>query len=320
MFVDLKRQYRASLKSMDTEEHIDLYFYRPIGFAWAYLFRKLGIRPNAVTIASIFIGIAGGICFYYNDMAINCLGMLLIVWANSFDSADGQLARLTGDYSRLGRILDGLSSELWFITIYIAICLHEVHFSPWFANHGWAIWVLAAAAGASHVQQARMADYYRQFHLSCVRGSGKSELEDSADLAKSLGELSWKHNFWKKLIQTSYYNYTLSQEKATPEFQALRRKLRERWPSANVPVALRQQIRCATLPLMKYTNILSFNWRAIVLFTTVAIRQPWLYFVFELVVLNAILVYMCVRHERICRRFLQQIINEQLCQSETKTS
>lgn len=80
---------------MDTEEHIDLYFYRPIGYAWARLARKLGIKPNAITIASIFLGVGAGVCFYYNNLWINILGMLLLIWADSFDSADGQLARMT---------------------------------------------------------------------------------------------------------------------------------------------------------------------------------------------------------------------------------
>ena len=34
------------------------------------------------------------------------------MWADSFDSADGQLARMTKQYSRIGRILDGLSGDL----------------------------------------------------------------------------------------------------------------------------------------------------------------------------------------------------------------
>ena len=112
----------ATLKSMDTEETIDLWFYRPIGYRWALLFQKLGITPNVVTIASIFIGIAAGVLFYFDDLVYNVIGMLLLVWANSYDSADGQLARMTGQYSRLGRILDGLSGDLWFITIYISLC------------------------------------------------------------------------------------------------------------------------------------------------------------------------------------------------------
>ncbi len=68
---ELKEGYKASLKSMDTEEHIDLAFYRPIGYAWACLAKKLGVTPNAITIASIFLGVGAGVCFYFNDMRIN---------------------------------------------------------------------------------------------------------------------------------------------------------------------------------------------------------------------------------------------------------
>lgn len=118
--------YRATLKSADTEEHIDLAFYRPIGYAWACLARRLGVTPNAITIASIFLGIGAGVAFYFNDLVINAIGMLLLIWANSFDSADGQLARMTHNYSRIGRILDGMAGDIWFATIYVAICLREV--------------------------------------------------------------------------------------------------------------------------------------------------------------------------------------------------
>ena len=119
-----REEYRKSLKSMDTEEHIDLAFYRPIGFMWARLAARVGVTPNAITIASIFLGVGAGILFYYPQLWINVIGMLLLVWANSFDSADGQLARLTKQYSRLGRILDGLSGDFWFAAIYILSLIH----------------------------------------------------------------------------------------------------------------------------------------------------------------------------------------------------
>ena len=101
----------STLKSLDTEEFIDIHFYRPIGYQWALFFNKLGVSPNSITIASIFIGIAAGICFYFQSLAINVIGMLLLIWANSYDSADGQLARMTGQKSALGRILDGAAGE-----------------------------------------------------------------------------------------------------------------------------------------------------------------------------------------------------------------
>ncbi|MDE6394629.1 MAG: CDP-alcohol phosphatidyltransferase family protein, partial [Duncaniella sp.] len=145
--VSWSQDYRKSLKSMDTEEHIDLAFYRPIGYMWARLAARLGVTPNAITIASIFLGVAAGILFYYPELWINVIGMLLLIWANTFDSADGQLARLTHQYSRLGRILDGLSGDFWFLTIYIAIVLRENQTVPLFISHHWILWTIAALAG-----------------------------------------------------------------------------------------------------------------------------------------------------------------------------
>ncbi len=69
--------YQESLKSLDTEENIDLWFYRPIGYAWACLARKIGITPNAITIASIFLGIGAGVAFYFNNIRINIIGIVL---------------------------------------------------------------------------------------------------------------------------------------------------------------------------------------------------------------------------------------------------
>jgi len=294
--------YSGSLKSLDTEEHIDLAFYRPIGYAWARLAEHLGIKPNAITIASIFLGVGAGVAFYFNNIWINVLGILLLVWANSFDSADGQLARMTRQYSRLGRILDGLSGDFWFFAIYVAICLRENATSAFFMERPWLIWVIAVVTGICHGVQASMADYYRQFHLFFLKGEDGSELESSDDLRARLAALSWKHDFFAKLTLTFYTHYTESQEGRTPAMQTLRRQLRADFGSAcRAPETFRSTFRSLSLPLMKYTNILSFNWRSIALFVSILIGMPWLYFAFELVVLNALLIYMVTRHENICR-------------------
>lgn len=299
--------YRDSLKSMDTEEHIDLFFYRPIGYAWACLARKLGVTPNAITIASIFLGIGAGVMFYFNSLWMNVIGMLLLIWANSFDSADGQLARMTKQYSRLGRILDGLSGDVWFACIYVAICLRENVTSTFFMEHPWVIWVVAVVTGICHAKQAAMADYYRQFHLYFLKGEEGSELETASELKTKLSTLSWSRDFWKKLTLTVYTNYTVQQEATAPAMQALRRELRQRFPSGRIPQSFRDAFRAASLPLMKFTNILSFNWRTIALFLSLFLKMPWLYFAFELVVLNNLLVYMVIRHEAICRKFTAEL-------------
>ncbi|MDE5869037.1 MAG: CDP-alcohol phosphatidyltransferase family protein [Muribaculaceae bacterium] len=302
-----KSGFKDSLKSMDTEETFDLVFYRPIGYGWACLAKKLGITPNAITIASIFLGLGAGVCFYFNNLWINLAGVVLLVWADSFDSADGQLARMTGQYSRIGRILDGLSGDIWFVAIYVAICLRENVTSDFFMAHKWVIWVIAIVTGAFHAIQAAMADYYRQFHLYFLKGEGGSELERADLLWEKFHSLSWKRNFMQKLVLAFYTNYTVGQEKRTPWMQRLRRDLRNRYHGA-IPQSFRDAFRAKSKPLMKYTNILSFNTRSFALFAAILIfRMPWLYFAFELTVLNFILIYMMVRHEHICRSFCKEL-------------
>ena len=298
--MEQKPTLESTLKSLDTEESIDIHFYRPIGYRWALLFNKMGVSPNAVTIASIVIGVAAGICYYPTDLAINILGMLLLVWANSYDSADGQLARMTGKKTPLGRILDGAAGDIWFITIYAAICLRLT--PQW----GIWIWVLAAITGFFHSKQAAMADYYRNVHLLFLKGKSGSELSYSPHLKEHYREMSWRREFIYKLFETFYINYTVGQEQLTPQFQRLMNKIRTQY-AGQAPESFRVAFREKSLPLMKYTNMLSFNTRVIALFISLLIDLPWVYFLFEMTVLNAMLVYMIYTHEQFCKRFMDEL-------------
>lgn len=298
--MEQKPTLESTLKSLDTEEFIDIHFYRPIGYRWALLFNKMGVSPNAVTIASIVIGVAAGICYYPTDLAINILGMLLLVWANSYDSADGQLARMTGKKTPLGRILDGAAGDIWFITIYAAICLRLT--PQW----GIWIWVLAAITGFFHSKQAAMADYYRNVHLLFLKGKSGSELSYSPHLKVHYQEMSWRREFIYKLFETFYINYTVGQEQLTPQFQRLMNKIRTQY-AGQAPESFRVAFREKSLPLMKYTNMLSFNTRVIALFISLLIDLPWVYFLFEMTVLNAMLVYMIYTHEQFCKRFMDEL-------------
>ncbi|MBQ7553321.1 MAG: CDP-alcohol phosphatidyltransferase family protein [Bacteroidaceae bacterium] len=298
MTEEQKKQYAESLKSADTEEWIDLVFYRPIGFRWALFFQKLGVTPNAVTIASIFLGVAAGVMFYFQSLSLNIIGMLLLVWANSYDSADGQLARLTDQKSELGRILDGVSGDCWFVSIYVAICLRLM--PEW----NWTIFLVAFWAGYFHSKQAAMADYYRNIHLFFLKGKQGSELDNSRQQRVIYERLSWKDDFIKKLFQFFYMNYTAGQERFTPCFQRFFTALKEKYADGVAPVEVRNLFRQKSLPLMKYTNILSFNTRVIVLFVSLFVNMPWIYFVFELTVLNVLLIYMVWAHEKMSREMM----------------
>ena len=121
-YADMRRDVPASYKSEETEEFFDKIFTKPLGYLFTRFFIHIGWTPNMVTILSMFIGVAGGILFYPASFGWNLFGVILVIIANILDSTDGQMARLTGQKSALGRILDGMSSTLWYIAMYIAIC------------------------------------------------------------------------------------------------------------------------------------------------------------------------------------------------------
>ena len=100
----MNEQIQQTYKSNDTEEWLDVVWTRPIGYQWARFFNALNVHPNTVTIMSMVIGVASA--FFFVDgsyrtegmegLLYNIIGVLLLAWANFYDSADGQLARMTG--------------------------------------------------------------------------------------------------------------------------------------------------------------------------------------------------------------------------------
>lgn len=309
-----KKGIEASFKSMDTEEFLDIYFNRPIGYAWALLFKKLRVHPNVVTILSIFLGVAAGIMFYYPDMTHTLIGIFLLMWANHYDSADGQLARLTGQKTQWGRMLDGFAGDLWFFSIYVSICFRLTNQPiPFYPSVNWGIyiWLLGSLAGfVCHSKQCTLADYYRNIHLYFLKGKSGSELDNYKQQREIFHALPWKGNFWWKTFLYFYGNYTRSQEKMTPQFQRFYALVREKYGD-NLPQSLRDEFRTLSKSLMKYTNILTFNTRAIVLYVSLLMGEPWLYFVFEIIVMSLLFVYMNRKHEVFCAHLYAKYISNE---------
>lgn len=324
-----KEAIKSTYKSNDTEEWLDRVWTRPIGYAWALFFKRLHIHPNVVTLLSMIIGASSALFFAHGSfrtegntgLICNLTAILLLAWANFYDSADGQLARMTGQKTRLGRILDGAASEVWFIPIYLSLVYrfyihHDLEFrllglndTP--AHTGIATLILFAivlySGFHSHSRQCGLADYYRQIHLFFLKGEAGSELDNSIQQQKIYNETPWRGNFlWKTFLRT-YINYTKTQEKQTPDFQHFMELLHRKYPTGEIPQYLRERFRSSSLPLMKWTNILTFNTRAIVLYLTCLADLPWLYFFFEIVIMGALCQYMRIRHERFCRQLSSEL-------------
>lgn len=305
-----KELLRASFKSEDTEEWLDVYFTRPIGLAFALLWAKLHVHPNTVTVTSMFLGLGAGWMFHYTDFWHNVWGVVLLMFANFCDSTDGQLARLTGQKTLIGRMLDGVASDVWFFAVYLGISIRLWPQDIPFTDVQWGPLglILCAVAGVvCHARQCRLADYYRQIHLFFLLGKNGSEFDRYETQRAILESLPKRGAFWERAFYTNYATYCRAQERMTPSFQAFYKAIKAKYPNADdMPQQLRDDFRRGSLPLMKYTNLLTHNSRAITLFIACLAGVPYVYPLFEIVVLSLIYCYMHRSHEALSRRLTEK--------------
>lgn len=320
----------ASLKSSETEDWIDFHIVRPFSYLWACAFARFGVHPNTVSVLSMFFGAASALffvhgCFYYegkDGLMANLVALFLLLIADILDNTDGQLARMTGKKSRMGRILDGVAGVFWYVPIYAAFIIrfyqhHELELS-WLgisdtpANAAIAtfiIFLLAAVSGLwALAGQQRLADYYIQAHLFFLKGEKGSELDNSLQQQQLYEQTPWKGNFIWKVFLRSYITYTKKQEQKTPQFQRLMGLLRSKFGATeNFPVDVRQEFHENSLKTMKYVFLLVFNFRTVYLVLFCLLDVPSLIFVTEVFLMSFVLLYVNRRHEGFCRQMADRL-------------
>ena len=304
------QRVRATMKSEETEGRFELLFTRTPGYVWALVFKALHIHPIAVTLISIVLGAASAFFFVKTDLQSNIIAVVLLITANWLDCADGQLARMTGKKTLIGRILDGFAGDVWFQFIYVAIALR---LTPWFAGiGGWpcvvAGWLFGAYAGYwCHVHQANLADYYRNQHLYFQLGRGRSELDRSRQLTARYDSLRWRSNDWfEKLYLFFYIRYTLRQEHMTPRCQEMLDAMQATYGD-DIPDELRQEFCRRSRPLQPACQLLTFDLRIFVLYVSALLNIIWLYWLFEGTVLQIIFLRLRGQHEQLCADITQRI-------------
>ena len=281
----------STLKAREVEGILDLYFYRPLGFRLAEFFAHLKVTPAGVSLLAGLCGVIAGHLYFYSNLGINIAGMVLHVCANALDNADGQLARLTHQESRKGRIIDSVADHLGFASVYVHLTLRCA-----FAGASPAIWILAFGAAISHALQGAAADYYRTAFIYFA-GGARNGMDSSSALRFDYGKLSWGQRAWDKLLLALYLNFTLQQEMLAPRLK----KLRETASAAfhgQIPGWLGQRYRDAAGHMLKWWRLLMTNTRMLVLFLLLFLGQPVYYFWFELIPLNVLFVYLIVRQEK----------------------
>jgi phosphatidylglycerophosphate synthase len=153
-----------AFKAYEIEELVDIYFYRRFGIVVAHGARAARLSPNAVSVLAGLIGGAGGAMLASDRLALAGVGFLVL--HGIFDSADGQLARITKQTSDLGRLLDGVAGYVTHTAAYLGIVAGVVS-----RGGSWTILAWGALAGVSTAIHAQMYDYHRTSYATiAVKG------------------------------------------------------------------------------------------------------------------------------------------------------
>jgi hypothetical protein len=274
-------------------------------------------------VSAIFFGCSS---FYYGGtmgLVYNIIAVVLLMVADILDCTDGQLARMTGKKSRMGRILDGVAGFAWFIPIYhVLVYRFYLHHDLEFSFLGIAdtqqnvliatavVYALGLIAGiAGLAGQQRLADYYIQVHLFFLKGEKGSELDNSKRQQEIYDQMTPETHTWaERYFQKSYIDYTKKQEAVTPQFQRLLKKLREKFGSTdNIPAEVREDFRQRSLPVIFWNGLLTFNFRETWLFLFCLLDIPVCHFLFEIVVMGLLWKYVNTRHENFCRQMADKL-------------
>jgi phosphatidylglycerophosphate synthase len=265
--------FKKSLKLVEVEEIFDLLIFRPLGYLLVKAIYRTRITPNQITLYSISVGVAAGVCFGIGRPGVIEAGVALTLASVILDCADGQLARLKKNGTRLGRLLDGLVDYITEASVFIGVAV-GLRPAGWIDSR-W--WVLMAAAVASIIFHAMLLDYYRNRFLNVVNGFPAYETEDyhSFKIERDGLRASGKHPIRRHFI-VFYLFYMELQRRLTMRRQTTH-TLRQVHPG---------EFRRANGVVMRFWTLLGTSSEIVLLSVCILFRRLDIFFWMVIVILN----------------------------------
>ena len=228
---------------------------------------KVGVSPNAISLAGLLCGLAAAYCYYHLPQPQYVLaGLMLMIGWHILDGADGRLARATGQASAFGRIIDGVCDHLVFGAVYIVFALHLME-----TGRGLSSWWLVLAASLSHAVQAAGYEERRQKYQRRLKQLDRGQMQGGLLQVRGRKSLlATIYDFAQKLVSGG--DYGLDEVLAAQKKDDARAIIR------------------GTAPMVRAWAILNANNRTFLIFIFAYMGKPALYFMFEITVFNAVML------------------------------
>ena len=159
----------SSVKNVATEELFDLLVSRRIAAVLADALARTPISANQVTLAGAALGALAGLLIASGARGAFGWAAFCLFASMVLDCADGQLARLRGGGTRLGRALDGISDYTTATALHLGMWSHLSATGVLFRERlvdGWGLVAWMLIAGASMSVQCLLFDFRKQWFLA----------------------------------------------------------------------------------------------------------------------------------------------------------
>ncbi len=296
----VRQESLAASKCDNIDDPVDIHVSEVISMALSKVFIKLHIIPNVVTILSMITGVTGALLLLKQTLLFDLFGAGLVLFSYILDCCDGQIARTTRHFSKVGRLLDGLSDATVYFFLYAVTIIRLGRFNPFSAAWIWPVLMAALliVVYLIYIRQNQLPDYFKNLHMFLIDNSKGSELTRSKHILAQR-KLAPKGSI-ERFGLSCYYPYTVAQERRAPETQKLLDAIEVHGKNSELSAAFYETSR----KLIRKTNLLTFHLRTYVLLLCVILRVEWAGLLFGLLVLEPIRIVLLRKYEKLSRDLL----------------
>lgn len=215
----LRQRYQRAFvpKPREVEELVDYYWHRPLAAWLTVVLERTPISPLQVTLASLATGVGSAVLVAcaarYPEPGWFAGAACLLFLSVLCDCADGQLARMRGEATEFGRIVDGLVDNVVVAALYLALILTVTVR----AGVGWG--VVTALAGITMPLRLVAYDRLRYLHLRTQNSEDRAASgTDSLDcVAARVAEAQRIGDVRATILLRLYQGYCQAQCRLIPE-------------------------------------------------------------------------------------------------------
>ena len=214
--MSLSTEFKQSLKTVDSEEILDLILFRPISFLFVKLIYNTNITPNQISLVALVFGILSGILYGFGTYQFLILGSASFFICNTLDCMDGQLARLKKNGTKIGRVVDGFIDYITSISVFLGLGIAMTLIT----GDATYSWLLTIAAGISKALQNMFFDHYRNSYLEYVYQKASpldDEIEEYSEEKERLKNVEGK--YLEKFLISVYLSYCTFQKNSTEHIE-----------------------------------------------------------------------------------------------------